>query len=226
VTIDSTSGNGAKISVKTRLSSGRAILYALTLDPITIAVAGRPVRPPLYARIMRQSWATLSAPVRSLHETDSPVRAYGDLRIDGGGQVARFAARLLRLPGPGAAVRTFLTIVGGEGFEHWRRVFGECRVATRQYEAGPRELAERFGILEIRFRLDARDGSLHYIQRRARFRAGPVRVRIPAALAPRVEAREDPAGPDRIRIAVDIALPGIGRLIAYSGIIHVEGSRS
>lgn len=199
---------------------------ALTLDPISVAVAGRRICLPLYARIMRQSWATLSAPVRSLHETDSPVRAYGDLRIDGGGHVARFAARLLRLPRPGAAVRTSLTVDAPAGVEYWRRGFGECRVETRQYESGPRELAERFGILEIRFHLEARDGSLHYIQRRTTFRAGPVRVRIPAALAPRVEAREEPAGPDRIRIAVDVTLPGIGRLIAYGGIIHVEGSHS
>ena len=180
---------------------------------------------PLYARIVGQAWTELAAPVRSLHETDSPVRAHGDLRIDGGGHVARFAARLLRLPRPGAAVRTSLTIVGRGGFEDWRRVFGESRVETRQHESRPRELAERFGILEIRFALDARDGGLHYVQRSAAFRAGPVRVRIPTSLAPRVEAREDPAGPCRIRIAVDVSLPGVGRLIAYGGIIEVEGSR-
>jgi hypothetical protein len=39
-----------------------------------------------------------------------------------------------------------------------------------------------------------------------------------------VEAREDPAGPDRIEVTVRVTFPAIGQLIAYDGIIEIEGT--
>ena len=77
-------------------------------------------------------------------------------------------------------------------------------------------------MLEFRFHLDASGGSLTYVQREAAFVFGPVRVRIPATWAPRVQAQEQPAGPKRVKVDVCVALPGVGRLIAYDGFIDVE----
>jgi len=63
------------------------------------------------------------------------------------------------------------------------------------------------------------------VQREAAVLFGPVRLRIPAAWAPQVEAREDPAGPTRINVAVRVVLPGIGQLIAYDGLVDIEDLR-
>jgi hypothetical protein len=210
-----------------------AILYILTGGGIwtsfgrvrqggpTVTVEGD--HRPLYERIMGQSWTQIAEPVRCLHATHSIVRAHGVLRIEhAGGVVARLLARMLRLPRPSDAADTRLTVTARTGGEHWQRVFNGRHLATRQYECARGELAERFGILELRFRLDARDGSLLYIQREATLLVASFRVRIPVAWAPRVTAREDPAGPNQIKVAVRVTLPVIGPLIAYDGIIQVE----
>ena len=59
--------------------------------------------------------------------------------------------------------------------EQWRRTFDDRRLDTRQYVAGNGDLAERFGLLEFRFRLAASDGSLIYPsgRRGADVRPGP-----------------------------------------------------
>jgi hypothetical protein len=175
---------------------------------------------------MGDSWTQMAEPVRSVHATDSIVRAHGHLRLEHGRHLlARFLARMLRLPRPGAAAETRLIVTARADGEHWQRTFNGRRLETRQYESSESELAERFGVLEFRFRLDVSDGSLLYVQREAAFVFGPVRLRIPASWAPRVEAREDAAGPKRVKVHVRVAIPGVGPLIAYDGIIDVEDTR-
>ena len=131
---------------------------------------------------------------------------------------------MLRLPRPAAAAEIRLIVTTRHGGEQWLRTFDGRRLETHQCEAGEFELAERFGVLEVRFRLEASHGSLLYLQREAAFRLGPLRVRIPAAFAPRVEAREDPSGPARVQVHVRVALPAVGALIAYVGFIEIEGT--
>ena len=63
-------------------------------------------------------------------------------------------------------------------------------------EAGGSELAERIGVLEFRFRLEAVAGSLVFRQREAALLWGSVRLPLPASCVPRVDAREDAAGAD------------------------------
>jgi hypothetical protein len=177
---------------------------------------------PLYMRILGDSWARLGAPVRALHATSSILRARGRLRIEHGHYLARFVAWLLRLPPPAAAAETRLTVTARGDGEQWQRTFAGRRLDTRQYASSECELAERFGMLEFRFRLDVSDGRLVYVQREAAFLFGRARLRIPAAWAPRVEAREEPAGAARVNVEVHVSLPGVGRLIAYDGLIDVE----
>lgn len=182
---------------------------------------------PLYMRVMGDSWTQLAEPVRCVHATYSIVRAHGHLRIEHGRHhLARFLARMLRLPRPSAAAETRLIVTAHAAGEHWQRTFNGRRLDTRQYESSESEIAERFGVLEFQFHLDASDGSLLYVQREAAFRLGWFRLRIPASWAPRVEAREDPAGLKRVKIDVRVALPGIGLLITYDGLIDVEDRRA
>jgi hypothetical protein len=171
--------------------------------------------------------ALLADPVRCLHATHTIVRAHGHLRIGPGRHcLARFLGWMLRLPRPSPAAETRLIVTARADGERWRRTFNGRRLETRQYESSESELGERFGVLEFRFRLDVCDGSLLYVQREAALVFGPVRVRIPASWAPRVEAREDPAGPNRVKVDVRVAIPGVGTLITYDGIIDVEDTRS
>ena len=181
----------------------------------------------LYARLLGSSWLQLAEPVRFAHATESTVGARGRLRIaHGRSHVARVLARLLRLPRASDAAETRLVVTPRDDGEQWRRTFDDRRLDTRQYQAGDGELAERIGVLEFRFRLEASDGSLVFRQLDAALMFGSVRVRLPAAWAPRVDAREDPAGAHQIRIHVRVALPAVGPVLTYDGTIDIEDTRA
>src|SRR5580765_2882827 len=75
---------------------------------------------------------------------------------------ARMLARLLGLPAEGRSIPVRLHVqVAGEG-ERWERTFGSRVLATAQYPGPAGLLAERFGAVELRFRLEARRGVLAY----------------------------------------------------------------
>jgi hypothetical protein len=152
------------------------------------------------------------------------VRGTGRLRIaHGRGRLARLLARLLRLPRAGDDVDAHLVVTSHAGGEQWRRTFGARRLNTQQYESGDHELAERFGLLELRFRLEASAGSLVYRHVESALRMGALRLPLPALCAPAVEAREDPASARQVRVRIGVTLPGVGPILAYDGVIDFEG---
>lgn len=129
---------------------------------------------------------------------------------------------LMRLPRTNRAARTRLVITARGHEEHWHRMFENRHLDTRQYAAGEQELGELLGPLEFRFRLQARDGGLVFQQVGLAIVCGPIRIGVPAALAPRVAATEAPAGVRQTAVSVRVVLPVFGSLISYDGIIHVE----
>ncbi len=154
------------------------------------------------------------------------MHARGRLRIaHGDSRAARVLARVMRLPRASDAAETRLTVTPRGGEEYWCRTFDDRRLDTRQYEAGDGQLAERFGLLEFRFRLEASDGSLLFRQIEAALMFGSVRVRLPAACAPRVDALEEPAGARQVRIRVRVALPALGPVLTYDGVMLIEETR-
>jgi hypothetical protein len=176
----------------------------------------------LYRSLLGSSWLQLSEPIRFAHAS-ATVRASGRLRIvHGRSRAARVLARLLRLPRASDVADVRLVITSGPDGERWRRTFDGRLLDTRQYRANESELAERIGVLELRFRLEASEGSLIYRQLEAAFLAGPVRLRLPAMCAPRVDAREEPAGARRMRVHVGVAFPGLGSVLTYDGLIDLE----
>lgn len=179
--------------------------------------------PTLYAGLLGSAWMELAEPVRAVHGGGAAVRARGRLRIaHGRNHAARWLARLLRLPRVNEAADTRLVIAAGAGGETWHRTFDDRQLDTRQYPTRGGELGERFGPLEFRFRLSASQGSLIFQQTRVALVCGPIRLRIPSAWGPRIDAREDPAGARRIGVHVRVALPAVGPLVSYDGTIDIE----
>lgn len=196
------------------------------LPTVSIAMATEAAQNGLYARLLGSSWLQLAEPVRLAHATAAVRCAHGRLRVTRGrGYIARVLAAVLRLPRANAAAETRLVVSSHGDIEHWRRTFDDRCLTTRQYATGDREIGERIGVLEFRFRLAPSQGSLVFRQVEAAVVCGSVRVRIPSALAPRVEARVDPAGPHQIGIQVRVVVPALGPILTYDGIVDLEEQR-
>lgn len=174
---------------------------------------------PLYERLVGEAWQRLPTVVRGAHLASAPVRARGAFRVTrGANRVARALATLLRLPPAGDRTPILLEITPHGAGEKWFRTFGRSRLTTRQYESGDGLLAERFGPVELCFRLVVDGDSLCYEQRRVRLCLGPLRVGVPRRLAPRVAARESAAAGARgTHVIVAVELPLVGLLIRYEG---------
>jgi uncharacterized protein DUF4166 len=179
----------------------------------------------LYPQLLEASWAELDPTVRRAHLESGPLRGSFQIRL-GRTPGARLLAWLLRLPNTADDLETRLAITRHLDEEIWIRTFGEHRLVTRQREAPDRHLAERFGILELQFRLSVVDGGLRYQQRRAALRLGVVGFSLPAWLAPQVTAWERPVAADSplVRVEVRVTLPAIGDLITYSGCLGWEAA--
>jgi hypothetical protein len=100
---------------------------------------------------------------------------------------------------------------------HWRRSFAGRSFCTTQWFDGPSCVVERWGLIEIRFRLIVSEGELRYDQVGAALHIGRLRLPLPRWLAPHVEANEWPLECGRIGVRVSVVLPLVGRLLAYEG---------
>jgi len=152
------------------------------------------------------------------------MRASGRLRVaNGDNWCARRLARLLRLPDAGDAVDTRLVVEPCEGGERWLRTFGGRPLNSRQYARAGCDVAERFGLVELRFMRDRSDGSTRYRQAGASLVAGPLRIPLPRACAPAVVACEYRES-HRLFVDVRVAVPLVGTLLTYDGTIDVDES--
>ena len=178
--------------------------------------------PQLYPRLLGSVWFDLPEPLRLLHG-DKPLRARGRMRVVNGRRLlARAVLSVLRKPRASDSVDVRLEVTRDEEGETWCRTFDEVRLETWQREATAGILEERFGLLEFRFRLAADLGALRYEQVSASMRVGPLRLRLPVALAPKVDACERSYGPACVRVQVRVTWPPAGLILEYDGDVHIE----
>lgn len=102
-------------------------------------------------------------------------------------------------------------------------MFAGRALVSEQYESLGGLLAERFGLLDIRFRLEVVDHALCFHQAGAALSVGPLRVPLPRWLVPQVTAREWALPGQRcVQVAVSMHVPLAGLLLAYEGSIEIE----
>jgi hypothetical protein len=177
----------------------------------------------LYPALLGARWRDLHHTLARLHGGSQRTIATGRFRIEHGKRAGiGWLARVLRLPKESADVATKLVIERTDALEMWHRSFDEAELSTTQRAVSDGSLAERFGPMELVFRIAVLDGSLLYEQVAARIRVGIVNVPLPRVLSPRVSAREmvDPET-GRIHVAVSVDAPLLGRLIDYSGRVEM-----
>jgi hypothetical protein len=178
----------------------------------------------LYPRLLGRAWGGLSEPVRGLHHGAWAVRASGRFDVRRGrGTLASWLCGLLRLPADGGQLPVRLEVRPHPRGESWHRTIGGIALATEQSERAGGRLAERFGPMELLFRLQAVDGALVFEQTGAALRLGPLRLPLPRFAWPRVEARAWAADGGRgMRIQVRLGAPLAGPLLTYEGLIEEE----
>jgi hypothetical protein len=182
-----------------------------------VSAAEAPRRRPSAAQsVAGADWTALPAAIRAIHDG---AEAVGEGEVVGGETAwLRGLGRLLGFPRPAEQVAISLRVEQGAGGELWRRRFGAQRLDTR-VEARGGLFAERFRGIELRFALRATALGLVFEQRRAALVCGPLRLPLPAALAPRIAAHDEPE-PSRggVRFSVVLFLWG-RRLVGYAGLV-------
>jgi hypothetical protein len=174
-------------------------------------IVERALPPPLYARAMGAAWETLPPAVRRLHDLSRDGGAAGEGRvIRGRGLIARAVAAAMRFPRSGTWP-LHVAFAETDGVERWTRDFGG-HLFSSELSLAAAGVTERFG--PLRFDFDLPSGPHGLAMRLRRWSA----FRLPMILffAPRIAAREwEEEG--RFRFEVDVALPLLGPVIAYSG---------
>jgi hypothetical protein len=178
----------------------------------------------LYLRLLGASWTNLAAVVRWAHTTGGKKRGRFCV-THGDGWLARRLVCRARLPQVASDAETSLKIIADEVGETWERSFNGEKFTTLQWETSG-TLAERFGSWELRFVLRVKEGALLYEQCGASFCVGRLRLPLPRACAPFVEAREWADNAGRARVVVKVTFPVIGLLIAYDGHLFMEAKSS
>jgi hypothetical protein len=202
----------------------RACVGLLTLGEILAVADGLAIRTsadeigPVYETVCgADACAALPAPIRALHDNVSRVRWSGRADISGAANPLAFiAARIVGMPRAAADVDVTVEFEVRDGVERWRRSFAGRPFVSLQYAGeGPDSgtVIERFGALSFALR-NALDGEGLSQQIAGAYVLG---IRLPRLLWPRIRAQERVDGQGRFTFDVAIAVPLLGRLVAYKG---------
>jgi hypothetical protein len=173
----------------------------------------------LYERLMGPAWSTLPAIVQRLHHEGSATGRFTIRR--GQGLLCTVVGWLCRFPAPGEDVPTRLKVRRDGPVQHWERDFGGHALATAQWLRTEGVLVERLGPVECVFRLHASAQGLVFESVGAWLRLGPLRLRIPTLIAPRIDAATT-ALPDGMHVRVSIGMALTGGLLTYEGHVRPE----
>lgn len=158
--------------------------------------------------------------MQRLHEGEKPIHAAGTFRVKHG---RSFLAWLARLPAAGEIVNVRLVLTPKGLGEEWQRTFAGRPFVSFQTLRPDGLLAERIGLLELRFCLSVDSGGLLYRSVSAAFCVGPLRLPLPHGTSSWTTAWEKPgATPGQIHVRVEVRLPLVGVILVYEGGMAIE----
>jgi hypothetical protein len=170
----------------------------------------------LFQRVLGDSFEQMPEVTRKLHRGWPAVIARGSATVEPAtSPLGRVLAKMFRLPTAAREHQLAVVIESRDGHEHWTLRFGSHTMHSVMRVDGSL-LEERFGLVAITMQLVATAKGLDMHPLRGRFNSIP----LPRFLLPVVTARETSVA-GRHCFKVEIALPIIGRLMAYRGSLNV-----
>lgn len=132
-------------------------------------------------------------------------------------RLPRAVGTVLGFPAAGQRVPVQVVIERSGSGEVWRRRFGDHWLVSHQRARGD-QLVESVGCVELILAVRAEEGTLRFSSEGVRLSFGRLRLRVPRRLALRVDAavRATTDG-RRMHVAVNVAAPILGTLLAYGG---------
>jgi len=173
----------------------------------------------LYEVLTGPQWRELAESVRRFHGPTCPAECRGSVRITRSGSLlAGIISRVLGLPQPAECAAAALVVTRDKGHHKWVRRLGNSSLVTRQSAGRDGLLAERFGPVELRFRLTVKNGALHFEQNEVRFRLAGAGIPVPGWASPKISAVCEGSGAGaQVRIWVEVKAPLLGVLLSYEG---------
>jgi hypothetical protein len=192
----------------------RRALYSGIRDEATDSEA------PLYRKLLGSAWDRLPPQVRALHSVTAGSSYAGTCDVDRGrNPLSRLVAALYGFPDAGRDQPVTVDLRAEGGGERWTRTIGKSRFFSVQKSGRGRSerlLVERFGPVSVDIALVVEGVKLRYVIRGWRLCGIP----MPRSLGPRTSTYETVEN-GRFRFDVEIALPLIGLIVRYRGLLSV-----
>lgn len=169
---------------------------------------------PVFATALGPCFGQLPAAVRDLHTVIHVRRWRGETDVEAGkGPLARLIRTMMGFPPGGRRVPVTVRMERREGAEVWERSFAGRPLRSRLAARDRGIVRESFGPLSFDIALKVEDGRLAYPVVAGRCLGIP----LPRLLLPISHTAESVDAEGRATFDVEVALPGIGRIVRYRG---------
>jgi hypothetical protein len=189
---------------------------------VSVDSAGLSGAASVVAAILGDDVEALPPAVRAMHAAASDTSCSGVLEVQQAeSRTGHLVVRLLRMPATEGPTSVSLTIERSDGVggpvERWRRSFAGHGMSSELVVDGDR-LVERVGAVHLRFTLAVAGGRLSFRHEDTAVRIGRRRLQLPRFFSPTVEASVGAGSTlGTVHVAVRIAVPILGPLLAYEG---------
>jgi hypothetical protein len=174
---------------------------------------------PIYKQVLGPSFETLSAPVKALHDSTRlrEWRGHAEV-IRGKSRIARAICQIMGFPDTAVEVPVSVVLSPKEHSETWKRTFGgKSFSSVQKCGTGKNDLLmlERFGVITVALALVIDGDRLCFVARSWSLLGIP----LPRLLLPNGQSFET-QHEGRFCFDVEIALPGVGSIVAYKGMLE------
>jgi hypothetical protein len=207
----------------------RPATHALELADYDLMFAHRPIytgfrkteteAAPIYRQVLGTAFDKLPPQLKALHGATQSRKWVGRAEVKRGtSRIARVIAAIIGFPDAAADIPVSVALSSKQGIETWTRTFGKKSFFSVQQPGMGRNdclMLERFGLITVALALVMEGDRLFFIPRNWSLLGIP----LPRFLLPKGETFETERD-GLFCFDVKIAMPGVGLIVAYKGVME------